>query len=136
MDGTAGVRMVPSRFSMKKAPATRSARLRWRASPTVPPPSPSIAPHGRWAASDDGARQDRMSSTTSADGTRIDFERWGTGDAVIFLGGATQFRRMNPPTDRIAQLVADQGLTGLVYDRRGRGGSGDTPPWSQDREVE
>jgi pimeloyl-ACP methyl ester carboxylesterase len=77
-----------------------------------------------------------MSTVTSADGTRIDFERWGDGDAVIFVGGATQFRAMDQQTDRIAQLVAEQGFTGVVYDRRGRGGSGDTPPWSLDREVE
>jgi pimeloyl-ACP methyl ester carboxylesterase len=77
-----------------------------------------------------------MSTTTSADGTRIDFERWGNGDAVILIGGATQFRAMDPQTDRLAQLLAEQGFTGLVHDRRGRGGSGDTPPWSLDREVE
>jgi pimeloyl-ACP methyl ester carboxylesterase len=78
-----------------------------------------------------------MTTTTSADGTTIDFERWGDGDdAVILIGGATQFRAMDPQTDRIAELVAEQGFTAVVYDRRGRGGSGDTPPWSLDREVE
>ena len=78
-----------------------------------------------------------MSSVTSADGTRIDFARWGDGpDAVICIGGATQFRGMDPQTDRLAELVAAEGLTAVVYDRRGRGGSGDTQPWSLDREVE
>lgn len=54
--------------------------------------------------------------------------------AAVFVGGATQFRGMDPQTDRLAELVAADGFTAVVYDRRGA--SGDTPPWSIEREVD
>jgi pimeloyl-ACP methyl ester carboxylesterase len=77
-----------------------------------------------------------MSTVTSADGTVIDFDRYGVGPAVVFIGGAAIYRTIDAGTIQAARLIAAQGFTAVDYDRRGRGGSGDTPPWSLDREVE
>lgn len=77
-----------------------------------------------------------MGTATSADGTVVDFERHGSGPAVVFIGGATQYREIDPTTPQIARRLADEGFTTVVHDRRGRGRSGDTPPWALQREVE
>lgn len=77
-----------------------------------------------------------MSTVTSADGTVIDYDRYGTGPAVIFIGGATQHRAVDENTTAAARLLADEGYTAVDYDRRGRDRSGDTAPWHLDREVE
>jgi pimeloyl-ACP methyl ester carboxylesterase len=66
-----------------------------------------------------------MSSTletlTSADGTRIAFERIGEGRPVILIGGAFNDR------STVAGLAATLAphVTAITYDRRGRGDSGD-----------
>ncbi|POM26282.1 Non-heme chloroperoxidase [Actinomadura rubteroloni] len=77
-----------------------------------------------------------MSTVTSADGTLIDYDRHGDGPAVVFIGGATQFRAIDPRTAEAVKRLGDEGFTAVNYDRRGRGPSGDTAPWSLDREVE
>jgi pimeloyl-ACP methyl ester carboxylesterase len=71
-------------------------------------------------------------AVTSADGTRIAFERVGSGPAVILISGATADRQGNRS---LAEALASE-LTVLNYDRRGRGGSGDTPPYALEREFE
>lgn len=77
-----------------------------------------------------------MSTITSADGTTIDYERYGAGPAVIFIGGAIQYRAIDQVTTKTAQELAAEGFTTIDYDRRGRGRSGDTAPYALDREVE
>jgi pimeloyl-ACP methyl ester carboxylesterase len=77
-----------------------------------------------------------MSTVSSADGTPIDYDAYGTGPTVILIGGATQHRAIDPRTTQVAQQLAAQGFTAIDYDRRGRDRSGDTPPWSLKREVE
>ncbi len=77
-----------------------------------------------------------MTTVTSADGTRIDYDAYGSGPAVILIGGASQHRAIDPRTTEIAKQLAGENFTVVDYDRRGRGRSGDTPPWSLDREVE
>jgi pimeloyl-ACP methyl ester carboxylesterase len=69
---------------------------------------------------------------TSKDGTRIAFERIGTGPAVMMVSGATADRRWNSP---LAEVMAAE-FTVLNYDRRGRGASGDTLPFALEREFE
>ena len=73
---------------------------------------------------------------TSADGTRIAFDIEGDGPAVVLVGGATQFRAFDPATAELARLLARRGFTVVNYDRRGRGDSGDTPPFALEREIE
>jgi hypothetical protein len=70
-----------------------------------------------------------MSTVTSADGTVIDYDRYGDGPAVIFLGGAATYRAIDQATTQTAKHLAAEGFTGVDDDRRGRGRSGDTPPW-------
>jgi hypothetical protein len=77
-----------------------------------------------------------MSTVTSADGTPIDYNVYGSGPAVILIGGTTQHRAIDRRTTGIAQRLGGEGFAAVDYDRRGRGRSGDTAPWSLDREVE
>jgi pimeloyl-ACP methyl ester carboxylesterase len=71
-------------------------------------------------------------AVTSQDGTRIAFDQLGSGPAVILVGGATMTRQGNAP---LAEALAGE-FTVLNYDRRGRGGSGDTLPYALEREFE
>jgi pimeloyl-ACP methyl ester carboxylesterase len=70
--------------------------------------------------------------TTSADGTEIAFDRVGEGSPLIIVGGAWNTRHSGA---ELAEQLAD-GFTVYTYDRRGRGDSGDTPPYEVEREVE
>ena len=70
----------------------------------------------------------------SADGTTIAYERSGTGPALIVVDGALCSRTFGP-APKLAPLLARQ-FTVYTYDRRGRGRSGDTQPYSPAREVE
>lgn len=76
-----------------------------------------------------------MNQIMSNDGTVIAFDRSGQGPAVILVGGAFQYRAIDPPTAQLAALLA-QHFTVFHYDRRGRGESGDTQPYAVEREVE
>lgn len=72
-------------------------------------------------------------TVTSADGTTIAYQALGEGPAVVLVGGAT-----NRKEDwlELAQALAGAGFTGVTYDRRGRGESGDTRPYAVEREIE
>ena len=70
--------------------------------------------------------------TTSPDGTAIAFDRTGDGPPLIVVGGAFNDRR-TPAA--LAELLAES-FTVYSYDRRGRGDSGDTPPYAVEREIE
>src|SRR5262249_61378642 len=72
-----------------------------------------------------------MNTTTSSDGTAIAYDRFGGGPPVIMAAGAFNTRSTTKP---LAQALAPR-FTGLNYDRRGRGGSGDTPPHPARPEV-
>ncbi len=71
---------------------------------------------------------------TSRDGTVIAFDRTGTGLAVILVDAAGGFRGLGP-MGRLAELLAVD-FTAITYDRRGRGESGDTEPYTVEREVD
>ena len=73
-----------------------------------------------------------MPSTTSADGTVIDFDQLGDGPAVILICAGPTDRNSN---GELAGLLAAS-CTVFNYDRRGRGQSGDTAPYSVQREIE
>ncbi|HEY3142726.1 MAG TPA: alpha/beta hydrolase [Acidimicrobiales bacterium] len=76
-----------------------------------------------------------MSTTTSKDGTSIAYERFGHGPTIILVDGATAYRAINPVGAQLAELLGSD-FTVVTYDRRGRGESGDTPPYAVEREVE
>jgi pimeloyl-ACP methyl ester carboxylesterase len=73
-----------------------------------------------------------METVTSRDGTSIAFDRLGSGPAVVLVSGGSTDRGANAP---LAESLAND-FTVLNYDRRGRGPSGDTPPYAVEREVE
>lgn len=75
-----------------------------------------------------------MNRVRSKDGTEIAFDRFGDGPAVILLGGAFSYRSF-PKMVELADLLS-KSFTVINYDRRGRGDSGDTPPYDVEREVE
>jgi pimeloyl-ACP methyl ester carboxylesterase len=76
-----------------------------------------------------------MNQVISKDGTIIAFDRSGKGPEVILVGGAFQYRAIDPNTAQLAALLA-QHFTVFHYDRRGRGDSSDTQPYTVEREVE
>jgi len=77
-----------------------------------------------------------MSTVRSHDGTVIDYERYGDGPTVVLIGGASQHRAIDERTTQIARRLAGEGFAVVDYDRRGRGGSGATPPWTLAKEVQ
>jgi pimeloyl-ACP methyl ester carboxylesterase len=81
---------------------------------------------------DGRAQKGKGMHVTSRDGTRIAYDTWGTGPAVILVNGALAERSGNA---ELAQLLAPH-FTVYSYDRRGRGDSGDTQPYSVQREIE
>ena len=75
-----------------------------------------------------------VSKIHSKDGTAIAFERMGEGPALILVDGALCSRSFGP-MPKLAPLLARH-FTVLIYDRRGRGDSGDTKPYAREREIE
>ncbi|WP_250402006.1 alpha/beta fold hydrolase [Streptomyces cellostaticus] len=70
--------------------------------------------------------------TTSRDGTSLAYRVIGRGPTVILVSGAMSTGGTVAP---LAHRLADH-CTAVVYDRRGRGESGDTAPYAVEREVE
>ena len=75
-----------------------------------------------------------MDHVVSADGTRIAYDRLGSGPAVLLIGSGPVDRSSSPEAP-LAALLAGH-FTVYNYDRRGRGDSGDTQPYATDREFE
>lgn len=78
--------------------------------------------------SEDTATQEVL----SRDGTRIAYRSRGSGPAVIFVHGSLA---TSHGWDKVATSLAPNHQV-ITYDRRGRGGSGDTSPYDFAREVE
>jgi alpha-beta hydrolase superfamily lysophospholipase len=74
-----------------------------------------------------------MTTTTSADGTTIGYDIAGSGPLLVLVDGA-MCHRGGPLAPLAAELAGT--FTVVTYDRRGRGESGDTPPYTVQREVE
>jgi pimeloyl-ACP methyl ester carboxylesterase len=73
-------------------------------------------------------------TTTSRDGTNIAYTKRGSGPPLIIVDGAFCYRENGPATE-LASLLAPR-FTVFTYDRRGRGESGDTPPYTVEHEVD
>ncbi|MDX6741588.1 alpha/beta fold hydrolase [Actinocorallia sp. A-T 12471] len=78
--------------------------------------------------------KDDSTTAVSADGTVIAYEKVGQGPPVVLVGGAFNTRDFGPNAE-LAPLLAEH-FTVVNYDRRGRGGSGDTAPYSVAKEIE
>ena len=76
-----------------------------------------------------------MEVVSSADGTRIAFERTGTGPALVLVAGAFGDHKARVAGTPLATLLASI-RTVTSYDRRGRGQSTDTAPYAVAREIE
>ncbi|MEU9356843.1 alpha/beta hydrolase [Streptomyces sp. NPDC048301] len=73
-----------------------------------------------------------MDKTLSRDGTSIAYRRRGDGPPVVLVGGALSTAADEAP---LAALLAPR-FTVVTYDRRGRGASGDSGPYTPRREIE
>jgi len=71
-----------------------------------------------------------METTKSADGTVIAYDRTGDGPPLVVTLGAFCDRKTFVPPASLTEK-----FTVYTYDRRGRGDSGDTQPYSPDLEV-
>ncbi|MFJ8201177.1 alpha/beta fold hydrolase [Streptomyces sp. NPDC096152] len=70
--------------------------------------------------------------TISRDGTLLAHHRTGQGPVVVLVSGAMSTGATLAP---LAAALSGR-FAAVVYDRRGRGGSGDTAPYAVEREVE
>lgn len=75
-----------------------------------------------------------MKTPRSKDGTTIAYDVYGSGPALIYITGASCFRSFMPIAQDAKAFAKE--FTVYNYDRRGRGDSGDTLPWTVEREVE
>jgi pimeloyl-ACP methyl ester carboxylesterase len=75
-----------------------------------------------------------MPTVTSKDGTSIAYQTIGAGQPLILVDGALCYRGFGPMPE-LAQHLAPH-FTVYLYDRRGRGESSDTQPYSLEREIE
>jgi len=70
----------------------------------------------------------------SKDGTRIAYDKSGSGPLLILVDGALCSRAFGP-MPKLAQLLTGN-FTVVTYDRRGRNESSDTKPYAVEREIE
>jgi pimeloyl-ACP methyl ester carboxylesterase len=75
-----------------------------------------------------------MHTVTSKDGSTIAYDRYGSGPAVILVGGALSYRKFGK-MEQLAELLADH-CSVINYDRRGRGDSTEAGPFALEREIE
>lgn len=75
-----------------------------------------------------------MPTAISKDGTAIAYEKTGKGPSLILVNGALAHRKLYGEKDLAARLAKDFSV--IFFDRRGRGESTDTKPYSVEREIE
>ena len=75
-----------------------------------------------------------MFTAISKDGTTIAYDKKGQGFPVVLIDGALCSRDMGPMPG-LSALLSTQ-FTVIHYDRRGRNESGDTAPYSVEKEIE
>jgi pimeloyl-ACP methyl ester carboxylesterase len=79
-------------------------------------------------------KQDTTLQATSRDGTRIAFEKTGSGPALVLVSGALSQRSLFRDQPLVPSLA--EHFTVYIYDRRGRGQSTDVQPYAVAREIE
>ena len=75
-----------------------------------------------------------MNIIHSQDNTPIAYEITGSGRLLIIVTGALNTHNFGVPGEMVPFL--QEHFTVLTYDRRGRGQSGDTPPYSIEKEIQ
>ncbi|HEX4677803.1 MAG TPA: alpha/beta hydrolase [Gaiellaceae bacterium] len=76
-----------------------------------------------------------MSHVLSRDNTVIAYDRVGEGPSLVIVEGALVAGRTNHTAGQLAEALASR-FTVYTYDRRGRGDSGDTGPYSVALELD
>lgn len=80
-----------------------------------------------------------MATVTSKDGTKIAFDKVGSGPAIVLVNGAMSYRwAVDPTLAQLADLLSKE-FTVYNYDRRGRGESTDNSTvetFAKEREIE
>lgn len=71
----------------------------------------------------------------TAAGDTVGYDRRGSGPGVVFVAGAGPWRAIDPTTTETAELLAERGVTTIVYDRVGRGESFAEGAIELDREI-
>ena len=79
-------------------------------------------------------REGNVEKTISKDGTPIAFDKVGHGPALMLVDGGLCWRGFGPMPALVKRLASH--FTVYHYDRRGRGDSGDRPPYDVMREIE
>ncbi|MGY1706863.1 alpha/beta fold hydrolase [Geodermatophilus sp. SYSU D00697] len=69
------------------------------------------------------------------DGVRIAYDREGAGQPLVLVGGAGQFRAVDPDTRALTTELPARGFDVVHHDRPGRGDSGGEPPFRLAGEV-
>jgi pimeloyl-ACP methyl ester carboxylesterase len=80
--------------------------------------------------------EEDMAYVTSEDGTKIAFEKSGTGPALIIVSGALSARSLYEGEPNLLVEMLSKYFTVYIYDRRGRGESTDEQPYAVQREIE
>lgn len=75
-----------------------------------------------------------MATFKSKDGTQISYTKTGSGPAIVLVDGAGSYRKIG--TGLFLPPELSKHFTVYTYDRRGRGESRDTQPYSIEREIE
>jgi pimeloyl-ACP methyl ester carboxylesterase len=75
-----------------------------------------------------------MKIIQSTDGTTLAYDVYGSGPPLIYITGASCFRKFMPVVQDAKGFAKE--FTVYNYDRRGRGDSTDTQPYAIEREVE
>lgn len=75
-----------------------------------------------------------MRIATSKDGTELAYDVSGDGPVLVYITGATCFRRFRPIVADVEVFATK--FTVYSYDRRGRGDSGNELPYAIEREVD
>jgi pimeloyl-ACP methyl ester carboxylesterase len=75
-----------------------------------------------------------MNTLSSSDGTTIAYDKQGEGPALILVDGALTVHSSGSGSE-LVKLLAPH-FTVYGFDRRGRGESGDTLPYTVDREID
>ena len=75
-----------------------------------------------------------MSTAISKDGTTIAYEKTGKGMVIILVNGGLAHRKLDGETELATRLAKN--FTVIIFDRRGRGESSDTKPYSVRKEIE
>jgi pimeloyl-ACP methyl ester carboxylesterase len=92
-----------------------------------------VAPEGGAMSADIKAEANKnVAFAASRDGTKIAFEKVGSGPALVIVSGALADRNGGKP---LAGKLMHR-FTVYTYDRRGRGESSDTKPYAVEREIE